>query len=162
MKIAVISDTHDNLKNLTAALAGIAAEGCGMLIHCGDLASPFMIHTLAEFSGEVHTVFGNVEGDQFTIKKMADGYRNITLHGEAGFLEIEGDEVAFTHRPVFARGFASTGRYKFVFYGHTHRNDREKVNGTWMVNPGDLIGLHEEPGWLEVDTAKEEFTRHTI
>ncbi|MFO7915510.1 MAG: YfcE family phosphodiesterase [Candidatus Krumholzibacteriales bacterium] len=162
MKLAVMSDTHDNVNNLTKAMAGAEAAGCKLLIHCGDLAAPFMIHELAKFRGEVHTVFGNVEGDQFTIKEFADQYDNITLHGEAGFLEIDGGGIAFTHRPVFARGLASTGSYKFVFYGHTHRYDKQKIKDTWMVNPGDLIGLHEEPGWLEVDTGKAEFTRHGI
>ncbi|MBD3178516.1 MAG: YfcE family phosphodiesterase [Candidatus Latescibacteria bacterium] len=162
MKLAVISDTHDNIKNLVKALKGIKSAGCGTVIHCGDLASPFMIHELSEFKGEVHTVFGNVEGDQFTIKEFADMYDNITLHGEAGFLKIDGGEIAFTHLPLFAKGLASTGNYKYVFYGHTHRHDRQKVNGCWLVNPGDLIGLHEKPGWLEVDTETAEFTRHGI
>lgn len=162
MKIAVISDTHDHIANFEKGLAGINAAGCSMLIHCGDLASPFMVHRLAEFRGEIHTVFGNVEGDQFTIKEFSDKYPNITLHGDVGFVEVDGVEIAFTHKPVFARGLASTGKYDYVFYGHTHRHGREKINGTWMVNPGDMIGLHEQPGWLEADTETGEFTRHEI
>jgi len=153
MLIAVISDTHDHLGNLDRAMAQILERSPALCFHCGDLCSPFVVEHLAQFHGPVHVVFGNNEGDRYTIQTVVGGFPNITLHGEMGFVKTGHVEIAFTHRPEFARGLASTGRYRAVFYGHTHRRKTETVNGTWLVNPGELMGLRESPGWLLFDLA---------
>lgn len=154
MKIAVISDTHDHVKNLDKALSIIGRRRTSALLHCGDLCSPFVVDRLARFRGKVHIVFGNNEGDRYTINEVARKFPNITLHGEVGFLETPDGEVAFTHRPEFAKGLAFTGQYAAVFFGHTHRRLMEKIGGTWLVNPGELMGLIEGPGGVIFDLAK--------
>ncbi len=156
MKVAVISDSHDHLENIEKAIAAINKLGAGALIHCGDLVSPFVVDRLAAFGGPVHIVFGNNEGDRFTIGRVARKFTNVTLHGEVGFLDSGAGEIAFTHRPEFARGLASTASYAVVFYGHTHRMKVERVGPTWLVNPGDLMGLLEPPGWIVFDPAAGE------
>ena len=45
MKIAVLSDTHDNIWKLAQAMPHLAAADA--VIHCGDLIAPFMIKRLA-------------------------------------------------------------------------------------------------------------------
>ena len=68
MKIAIISDIHDNVWNLRAAMHWLASlqgdEAAQELICCGDLCSPFVLSLLANgFSGPIHAVAGNNEGD---------------------------------------------------------------------------------------------------
>jgi putative phosphoesterase len=162
MKIAVISDTHDHLQNLEKAVKRINRHAVETLVHCGDLCSPFVIDRLASFKGRVHVVFGNNEGDRYTIEKISRRFPNIEIHGEVGFIETEDGEIAFTHRPEFARGLASTGKYVAVFYGHTHVRKSERVNGTWLVNPGELMGLIERPGWILFDLATGESRHFTV
>ena len=151
MKFAVMSDTHDHLRNLDRAMEQIREKNTDFLLHCGDLCSPFVVEHLASYGGPVHVVFGNNEGDRFTIQSFAARFPNLTLHGEVGFVKTAHGEIAFTHRPEFARGLASTGRYRAVFYGHTHRRKTERIDTTWLVNPGELMGLLEPPGWLLFD-----------
>ena len=163
MKVAVISDTHDHLENLEAALVEINGLGISALFHCGDLVSPFVIDRLAKFQGPVHVVFGNNEGDRYTISNVASKkFPNVKLYGEVGFVETEDGEVAFTHRPEFARGLACTQKYAAVFYGHTHRAKTEKIGATWLVNPGELMGLLETPGCTVFDLATGEEERLTL
>ncbi len=162
MRIAVMSDTHDNIENVERAVAGINALGVASLLHCGDLCSPFVVERLAGFAGPVHVVFGNNEGDRYAIGGASKKFPNITLHGEFGFVETENGEIALTHRPEFARGFACTRSYAAVFYGHTHRMKVERIGDTWLVNPGDLIGLHEPAGWIDFDLATGDLRRHTL
>ena len=162
MKLAVISDTHDNMKNLRDAISAINKSGADMLLHCGDLCSPFVIGSLALFDGPVHIVFGNNEGDRFTIKNTASSFPNITLHGDVAFLEVENTNIAFTHRPEFALGLASTGKYSAVFFGHTHIHKESKINDTWLINPGEIMGLRENPGWLLFDTEDSSFKHYNL
>ena len=161
MKVAVISDTHDHLGNVDRAIARINGLGAGALLHCGDLVSPFVVDRLASFDGPVHVVFGNNEGDRFTIARVAAKFPNVTLHGEVGFVETGAGEIAFTHRPEFARGLACTGTYAAVFYGHTHRMKVERIGTSWLVNPGELMGLLEPPGFIVFDPSSGE-ERHYL
>lgn len=153
MIVAVMSDTHDHIENIESAINEINAHKPDMLLHCGDLSAPFVIDRLAKFNGPVHIVFGNNEGDRYTIEKVSRRFPNITLHGEVGFLNTDDGEIAFTHRPEFARGLASTGMYTAVFYGHTHRRKSETIGETWLINPGEMMGLLEPPGWILFDPA---------
>lgn len=162
MKLAVISDTHDNIQNIEAAITEINKSDADILIHCGDLCSPFVIKKLALFNGPVHIVFGNNEGDRFTIEKVSLGFSNITLHGDIAFLKMEDADIAFTHGPEFARDLADTGKYSVVFFGHTHRRENLRINDTWLINPGEIIGLEENPGWLSFDTADSSFKYHNL
>jgi len=163
MKVAVISDTHDHLENIEKALAEINTLGVGALFHCGDLVSPFVIDRLAKFSGPVHVVFGNNEGDRYMIVNVASKkFPNVKLHGEVGFVETENGEVAFTHRPEFAQGLACTQKYIAVFYGHTHRMKIERIGTTWLASPGELMGLLEPPGWIVLDLATGEEKHYTL
>jgi len=63
MKIAVISDSHDHLLAIRAALRKATEAGAEVLIHCGDLVAPFVISELKTFGGPVHVVLGNNDGD---------------------------------------------------------------------------------------------------
>jgi len=162
MKVAVMSDTHDNLETTGKAIRKINEQRPGALLHCGDLCSPFMVERLAAFKGPAHIVFGNNEGDRFTIERVSRRFPDLTLHGEFGFVEAGDGEIAFTHRPEFARGFASTGEYAAVFYGHTHRHSVERIGDTWLVNPGELMGLVAPPGYIIFDLAKGTCRRFTV
>lgn len=162
MRIAVISDTHDHIRNLERAIEEINKESVKALFHCGDLVSPFMIEKLAAFDGPVHVVFGNNEGDKFSIAQAAKSAKNIKLHGEVGFFDSEPVHIAFTHKPEFARGLACNGNYTAVLCGHTHRFKIERVGSVWLVNPGELMELIEPPGWIVFDPETGELEHHPL
>ncbi|HSG29193.1 MAG TPA: YfcE family phosphodiesterase [Candidatus Krumholzibacterium sp.] len=152
MRIAVISDSHDNIRNIEEAVRIAGEEKADMLIHCGDICSPFVIGKLAAFGGPVHIVFGNNDGDRFTIASVAADYSNVTVHGESGEIETETGRIAFTHRPEFGRGLAATGDFEAVFSGHTHKKLSTLTGSSRHINPGELLGLFEEPGFIIYDS----------
>jgi uncharacterized protein len=54
MKIAVLSDIHDNIWALERLLEDLQAD---VLIFCGDFCAPFTLAQIAEgFSGPIHVV----------------------------------------------------------------------------------------------------------
>lgn len=162
MKVAVMSDTHDHIEILEHVIANINKQNPDAILHCGDLCSPFVLDRLSQFNGEVHIVFGNNEGDRFRILEVAKKFSSIKLHGELGFIQTENGKVAFTHRPEFARGLASTDDYIAVFYGHTHKKKADQIGNTYLVNPGDLMGLLEPPGWIIFDLTKGTWEHFTV
>ncbi len=159
MIIAVISDTHDNVWNLSKALGAIEERKAEVLIHCGDYCAPFIIDQLSQFSGPMHGVFGNVDGDIYLLTTKSTSTDNITLHGRIADVEIDGKKIAVHHFPDLARSLAASGDYNVVFYGHTHVQSVEELNETKLVNPGEIMGNKGEPSFCLYDTETGEIER---
>jgi putative phosphoesterase len=141
MKIAVLSDIHDNIWKLEDVLERINETEAGVLIFCGDFCAPFTLKQIADgFSGPVHCVFGNNDGDKWFLTRIASGAGHVTLHGELAELALNGRRVAVNHYPHIARGLAASGLYDAVFYGHSHERHLTQVGGTLLLNPGEVMG----------------------
>ena len=161
MKIAIFSDSHDNLANMEKAVNWINNENIRVLIHCGDVCAPAVLKELSKnFSGQIHLVFGNVDGDHFLSTRLSyTELKNITVHGQLGEIELDNKKIAFTHLPWAARGLAATNKYDIVFYGHTHKPWEEMIGprltggkNTKLVNPGTLGGMFNKPTFAVYDT----------
>jgi putative phosphoesterase len=152
MKIGVMSDTHDNVWKLESACERL--QTVDAVIHCGDICSPFMIRRLGERLADipVHLVWGNNDGDQFLIAKVAADFPAISLHGQVAHLELDGLRVAVNHYPEIARDMAHAGRYGLVCYGHDHTANEERIGDTLLLNPGEVLGLKGRSSVATVDT----------
>lgn len=139
MKVAVLSDVHDHVWNLRAALASLGDADA--LVFCGDFCSPFVVALLAEgFAGRpVHAVFGNNDGDLFRIAQTAARHDHVRLEGEVFTGELGGLRVAANHFPDIALELARSGSFDLVCFGHDHRFRAERA-GALAVNPGTLLG----------------------
>jgi len=163
MKIAIISDTHDNVPNLEKALKWMKENNIEQLIHCGDLCAPsILISVIApNFSGPIHMVFGNVEDRDLTPQKAKD-FPNVTHYGDMGEATIPASpagggakKIAFVHYPEKGKKLAESGKYDLVFYGHNHKPWEEKVGQTHLVNPGTLAGLFAKATFAVYDTEND-------
>ncbi len=159
MKIAILSDTHDNIWKLTEILRIAQERGAQALICCGDLCSPFTLRQIGEeFAGPVHVVLGNNDGDPLTLSQVATASGHITLHGLFGYIELGGRKIAINHYPPIALDQAYSGRYDLVCYGHDHKAHIGSVGHTLLVNPGEAMGK-SSPGTLalyDTETAQAE------
>jgi uncharacterized protein len=168
MKLAILSDVHDNVWNLRAALGALGEADA--LLYCGDLCSPFVIGLLGEgFPGKpIHVVFGNNDGDLFRIAGNAAQQAQITLHGELFQGEFDGKRVLMNHYPDIALAAAAAGQHDLVCYGHNHLFAIERKGRTLTVNPGALMGYH--PGnkrdipatFVIYDTAADATTAYQV
>lgn len=141
MKLAILSDTHDNLWALRAALDLMTSADA--VIHCGDLCSPFMLKELGEGAEgkPVHIVWGNNEGDVLLMTRLLPQFPHVTLHGALAQLEFDGLRVAVNHYPEIAQGLALSGQYALVCFGHNHTASEEKAGECVLLNPGEVMGL---------------------
>lgn len=152
MKLAILSDTHDNIWKLDAALQRMGEAEA--LIHCGDLCSPFMIKRLGEAAGKrpVHVVWGNNDGDVRLICRIASEYPDIELHGALAELTFDGLRVAVNHYPEIAGPLAASGSFGLVCYGHDHHAHESRVGNCTLLNPGELMGLYGRTTFAFFDT----------
>jgi len=142
MKIAVISDSHDNIWKLEEAIPILVQTDA--VIHCGDIIAPFMVKRLAEGLGEipVHIVWGNNDGDKRLLSKVAEQAGIISLHGDFAQFELGGKHIAINHYPEISRAIAMSGNYDLVCFGHDHSAHEERIGNTLLLNPGELMGMN--------------------
>ena len=161
MKIAILSDIHDNIWKLEEVLEelGEAQE----LIFCGDFCAPFSLGMLAEgFRGPIHVVFGNNDGDKLLLSQVAAKAGNVTLHGEFAELELGGRKIAAIHYPAIAAGLAASGRYDLVCCGHSHKYEAKRVGRTILLNPGEVMGRFGLSTYAIYDTETGEVSRREV
>lgn len=163
MKIAVLSDSHDNIWNLEKALNKLNEIELGALLFLGDFCAPFSLKQIADaYRGPIHCVPGNNDGDLFLLMTIAGQAGNVTFYNPVGDLSLDGVRLAITHYPEIGEGLAATGKYRAVFSGHTHEFMQQQVGGTLWVNPGEIMGRYGEPGFVLYDTETGEFERVLI
>ena len=159
MKIAVMSDSHDHIWNVKHAVKSIGVMGISCIIHLGDLVSPFVLDEFSQYKGTVHLIFGNNPGDKYLLlEKIKVMGGKVQHHGMRGELEITGRRIVFVHDPHYAYALARTGEYDICLFGHTHRWHMEWIENTLLLNPGEILGKKEPPGWalLDLDTLSAE------
>jgi uncharacterized protein len=149
MRVAIISDIHDNLCNLNSVISAI--NSVDTLICCGDLCSPFVIDELAKFSKEIHIVFGNNDADLYRITSKAARILHCHLHGELFEGEFAGKRFGVNHFDYLARPLAKSGSYDVVCFGHNHEAEITRAGNCLLVNPGPIMGAKFSSGkWEDV------------
>ena len=158
MRIAIISDIHDNIPKLRAALASMS--DIDALICCGDLCSPFIIKELGlGFEGAIHIVFGNNDGDRYRIAEGARKYPQIKIYGEYIELKFDGKKVAINHFDNMGRAMTGSN-YDVVCFGHNHQFEITQLDDTLIINPGEIYGLLTGAStYVVYDTQTGEATR---
>lgn len=143
MKIAILSDIHDNVWNLKKALDMNSLQETDAMLFCGDLCAPFIIKLLGQgYLKPIHLVLGNNDGDVAAIIANANNFSNIHIHGEYYRGEFDDKTIAMNHYPDKARKLAEQGSYDVVCYGHNHTLAQEYLGNTLLINPGTIMGFH--------------------
>ena len=153
MKVAILSDIHDNLLKLRAALQH--CQEAESLICCGDLCSPFVAKELGlGFARPIHIVFGNNDGDRFRIAANSVQFPQLRFHGEYAELEIDGRTFCVNHFDKIGRAIAIGDKFDVVCFGHTHQFEITFVGRSLIVNPGEIYGgLTGNSSFAMYDTA---------
>ena len=143
MKIGLISDTHDNIPICNKLIPYFLEEKIEVLIHCGDIISPFMKRVfipLHDAGVKMYGVFGNNDGER-------DGLANTVgkiMDLSPDFFEVELDNKKFLiihHLPEsLIQSIAASQRFDYIVKGHLHKKRDEKVGKTRIINPGEACG----------------------
>ena len=136
MLLGIVSDTHDDLDAVEAAVTCFEREGVDAVVHCGDFVSPFSA-TPFDAGFDFYAVRGNNDGE-WNLQSIVEGFG--TYLGEAGALSLGGREIAVYHgtSDVLVDGLVDAGPHDYVLHGHTHAHGVEERDGTVRINPGGL------------------------
>ena len=140
MKVAVISDIHDNAHNLVLALEKIYETDVEKIIFLGDFVGAAIAGLLVKSKLPVYAIWGNNDGDKQLITKFSFAEDSMMEIGFDIFDEIElgNKKIFLTHYPLLAKPIAKSGDYDAVFYGHNHTKNKENVGDCLVLNPGEI------------------------
>lgn len=137
MKIGVLSDSHDHMPMLRAALDLFAAEKVEAVIHAGDIVSPFAAKMMLDYRGPLYVVYGNNDGEHPGLAKLLPGI-------VAGPLRVElGGRRIVVHHWIEQVPADVLRSADVVITGHTHQVVNDRVEGrqpTLILNPGECCG----------------------
>ncbi len=160
MLVGVMSDSHDNLENVSKAARLFKEKGVGLVIHLGDIVAPFTLARLASELGgiRVEAVYGNNCGEKLLLQKTAAAVGAV-IEDPPRTIKVDGLRVLLLHgsgspestREV-AEALALSGRWDAVLYGHTHQPDYRYVQGRLLLNPGEVAGVFGKPTVAVLDT----------
>ena len=138
MLIGLMSDSHDNLTQIKKAVDYFNGKKVGIVLHAGDIISPFCSNELKRLKAKFYAVFGNNDGERVL------WYDNIAGWGEIfeDYFEtvIEGEKLLMMHEPRQIEALAQSGRYGIIVFGHTHKPEKRYLGHTVVVNPGECGG----------------------
>ena len=154
MKLAIISDLHDNSVNLSQALVWCKANDIAELICAGDLTNEDTLDQLARnFPQQIYLVRGNADNYD---ERLIMNYPNIIyLARTGGVAEVDGRRIGICHEPDLADNLIIE-KAEIVFYGHTHKPWEEAREGVRLVNPGTLGGMFQKATFAVYDTDSAE------
>lgn len=156
MKLAVLSDVHDNAHNLVLALEQInKMQDIKQIYFLGDFCGAAIANLFCSSTIPVYAIWGNNDGDKCLITKFA---AKPDTNLEVGFdtydvVEIDGKKLFLTHFPMLAKPMARSGDFDAVFYGHNHLKNKERIGDCLVLNPGE-VGAYKtgKPSFAIYDT----------
>lgn len=169
MKICILSDSHDHIPLLDAAVAEAKGRGAEAIVHCGDVVAPSTLKCLNKYQLPVHVIHGNNTGDLYTLGQLANQENNvIQYYGMDAGLTLGGKKIFLVHYPHYARAMASTGDWDLICCGHSHKASVDYIRNikgskTPLINPGTVGGVGNDPAtYIMLDLETMEVDIHQI
>ncbi|NJN51569.1 MAG: YfcE family phosphodiesterase [Gammaproteobacteria bacterium] len=138
MRIGVVSDTHNNIKNVHRIVELFNAAGVDRIIHTGDITQAKTLDVFAHLDAPMAGVFGNNDEERDSLQHA------IKRHGfdfvEPPFTLTWHDRRIFVVHDPYDLDGALTQGFDLVLHGHTHRHRLEQTANGLIFNPGECAG----------------------
>ena len=138
MRIGVVSDTHNNLRNVGRIVELFNEAAVDRVIHTGDITQAKTLDVFAGLDMPMWGVYGNNDQEREALASA------ICAHGfvfqepplELTWLERQ---IMVVHDPLEFEGFL-TDRHQLALHGHTHLHRYETRDSQVLFNPGECAG----------------------
>ena len=129
----MLSDTHDHLDKVRAAVSLFNRLEVDRVVHCGDFVAQFALVELSRLKMPLVGVYGNCDGDLPSLDQRAVEFGYSLGNGPQAIVDA-GKRIVITHQPL-----DSMPDCDFYFHGHTHRLLHAPGRPA-VVNPGEACG----------------------
>jgi putative phosphoesterase len=160
MRIGVVSDTHNHLRNVARIVAIFDAARVEAVVHTGDITQPKTLHALARLASPLVGVYGNNDLERPGLEQAC---AETGARFRDGWLELDwaARRILVVHDPKEIPAERCRG-FDVLLHGHEHRTTFERRANLLVVNPGECAGHlpgHNSVGVLDLETLAFELVR---
>ena len=160
MRIGVVSDTHNHVRNVGRIVELFNAAGVERVVHTGDITEARTLDVFAGLGAPLHGVYGNndVLRDQLETAAQRHGF---ALSDPPLELEWSARRILVVHDPRDAEPHADDG-HALLLHGHTHLRVIERTSDRLVFNPGECAGHmrgHNAVGVVDLAALEPEVLR---
>lgn len=160
MKIAIISDTHENITATRWIIDYLNTHEILTALHAGDIISPPLLNEFVEhYRGHLHFVFGNNDGEKTGLSLIAEKNEHITCHRNEMRLELLHRKIYMHHYSATSEDMVHSGLFDVCIGGHDHQFRVKEVNGCLFINPGSTALQEAEHSFVVLDIATMEWEK---
>ena len=140
MKVGIVSDTHNNLKNCNKIVELFNEAAVDRVIHTGDITQAKTLEVFSHLEAPMWGVFGNNDiGERESLVNAASGF-GFEFSDPPLTLNWAGRHVVVVHDPLELQ-MIDTKEFNVVLHGHTHRQVISFERGRLTFNPGECAGF---------------------
>ena len=139
MKIGVVSDTHNNLKNCNKIVELFNDAEVDRVIHTGDITQAKTLEIFSRLEAPLWGVFGNNDlGERDSLFGAVNhfGFKFIDPPMTLDWLD---KKIVVVHDPI-ELSMVEPSSYDFILHGHTHRKTVDYQRDQLTFNPGECAG----------------------
>ena len=140
MLVGVVSDTHNNIKNIENIINIFNKEEVNLVIHTGDVSKAETLRLFSRLSCPMLGVFGNNDRIEKGLKEVCDEC-NFNFQDPPFPLTLGDKKIAVFHEPELIDGYIKEHEdVQLIIHGHTHRHREETLDNIMIFNPGESAG----------------------
>lgn len=141
MLIGVVSDTHNNLKNIKTIISIFNKEKVDLVVHTGDIANAKALQEFSNLDSKLVGVYGNNDRREIGLQEVANKFF-FQFQNPPLFIHQAGRKIGVFHEPeLIHESLKEESDIDLVLYGHTHRYKKELINNILYFNPGESAGM---------------------
>ena len=141
MLIGVVSDTHNNLKNIDIITSLFNEKGVDLVVHTGDITNSNSLIKFKDLNCEFLGVLGNNDKKEPNLIQTAELNSLRPKNPPIQFSKCN-RLIAVFHEPDQIEDYLSKNQnVDIVLHGHTHRYRNEILSGVLHFNPGESAGI---------------------
>jgi len=139
--LGIISDSHDNLPKIDAAVTKLNRLNVDKVLHAGDYCAPFAAMKYKPLQAQMLGVFGNNDAETNILRQRFESLGH-EVKGRFMSLEVDGLKAALLHgdEPELLHALSRTQSYDLIVFGHTHSVSQSQDGRSTILNPGEICG----------------------
>ena len=143
MLVGVVSDTHNNIKNIEKIISIFNKENVDIVIHTGDISKATTLKLFSSLNCPLVGVFGNNDRIEEGLETVCSKH-NFKFQEPPLVLNIKNKKILILHEPDLIEDYLNKeADIDLILHGHTHRYREEKLGKVICFNPGESAGMQK-------------------
>lgn len=160
MRIGIVSDTHNNLKNVRRIVELFNAAGVDRVVHTGDITQAKTLDALAHLDAPLFGVFGNNDCERESLERAVHSH-GFTFQDPPFECTWHGRRIVVVHDPRDLDALPGSG-HDLALHGHTHLYRLTRSGDRLEFNPGECAGHlagYNAVGVVDLESLQTELLR---